>query len=206
MIKQSPVSPICHISMSSSWWQWLTDQCSLMWQALRGRRARILFLGLDNAGKTTLLHLMHDGHMHQHPPTGHATSEEMTLGSLRITALDVGGHKSARQIWRNYYTTVNALVFLVDAADQARLAEAKRELDALLSDDAIRYVPMLVLGNKMDRPNSLSERDLRESLGLQCTAPHPPAAAGIRPIERLMCSLVRQAGYGDGILWLSKQL
>jgi GTP-binding protein SAR1 len=190
--------------MSSWLWGWV----DWFWHSLiRGRKAKILFLGLDNAGKTTLLHLLHDGHIHQHQPTGHATSEEMQLGNLRITVIDMGGHKAARQIWRNYYTTVDAIVFLVDAADPKRLLEAKQELDLLLQDDAILMVPILVLGNKIDRPGSLSDEYLRQQLFLGApTSVHGlgmPYSGPRRPIELFMCSLVKNQGYGEGFNWLA---
>jgi len=189
-----------------SWlFSWFWDVLSYL--NLSYKNAKILFLGLDNAGKTTLLHLLRDGHIHQHQPTGHPTSEELTLGNIRFKAYDLGGHTTARQIWRNYYTTVDAIVFLVDSMDRERFSEAKKELDALLSQEDLAHVPFLILGNKIDGPRAASEQELRDALGLnQTTGKGKNCPSDIRPIELFMCSLVKQMGYGEGFQWLANYL
>lgn len=92
------------------------------------KNAKILFLGLDNAGKTTLMHVLRDDKLVQPLPTQQPTAEEVIIGSVRFRAFDLGGHAPARQIWRNYYTTVDAVVFLVDSTDRERFPEARAEL------------------------------------------------------------------------------
>eukprot|EP01033_Poteriospumella_lacustris_P002307 gene2308-1685_t len=175
------------------------------------KSAKILFLGLDNAGKTTLLHMLKEGRVAAHAPTIHPNQDELIIGKIRFKTFDLGGHEPARRLWKEYFASgVDGVVFLVDAVDRARFPEAKKELDALLCCEELQGVPFLVLGNKIDMANAASEDDLRYNLGLHETYGKEPKAGpqnpSIRPIELYMCSVVRKMGYGDGFKWIAQFL
>ena len=171
------------------------------------KTGKMLFLGLDNAGKTTLLRILKDGKVSQHLPTQKPTMEELVLGNIKFNTYDLGGHAPARKVWSNYQSEVDAIVFIIDTSAPERFAEAKEELDGLLNDQEMQTVPFLILGNKIDCEGAVAEDVLRQEMGLiHTTGKGNVPCDGIRPIEVFMTSIINKQGYSEGFRWLSQYL
>lgn len=185
-------------------WEWLTGW--LEWLGLKGKKGKLLLLGLDNAGKTTLLMCLKTNNFQQFDQTKSYHVEELTIEGIHFSAYDLGGHDLARQSWHDYYLNVNAIVYMVDAAEASRFPEAKKELDNLLSDESLKTVPFLILGNKIDRETAVSQEVLCSALGLYNMTPADATSVppGQRPFRLFMCSVKNKSGYAQGFRWLSK--
>ena len=138
--------------MSSGFMQSLVDlwQGLLYFLGLAQCERTIVFLGLDNAGKTTLLHKLKYGAIRSFVPTQRANNEEITIGKLTIKAWDLGGHDMVRKLWKDFYTKADAIVFLVDSTDYKRLEEAKQEFYQMINAKELSGIPVMVLVNKSD--------------------------------------------------------
>ncbi|XP_059381679.1 uncharacterized protein LOC132116827 isoform X6 [Carassius carassius] len=158
-----------------AWWRLINEKMSVLKEELEDKlneealaeglykkSGRLIFLGLGNAGKTTLLHMLNEHRLGLHVPTFDPTSEVLRIAGVTLSSCDL----TARGEWRKLLPAVNGIVFLVDCADYARLPESKTELDALMTDETIGNVPILILGNKIDKPEAISEEKLREIFGL----------------------------------------
>lgn len=129
--------------------------------------ARILMLGLDAAGKTTILYKLKLNETVSSIPTiGFNVETVSPVKNVTFTVWDVGGQEKIRQLWRHYFNNTEGLVYVVDSSDQARVSESRDELSWILESDEMRGVPVVVLANKQDLPSALSPSDLSATLGL----------------------------------------
>ncbi|PLW14311.1 hypothetical protein PCANC_10465 [Puccinia coronata f. sp. avenae] len=132
----------------------------------RQSEVRILMLGLDSAGKTTILYRIQIGEVVSTIPTIGFNVETVQYKNIKFQVWDLGGQTSIRPYWRCYYANTQAVIYVVDSNDRDRLPIAKAELLAMLSEDELKDARLLVFANKQDQPNALTPAEVSEGLGL----------------------------------------
>lgn len=191
-------------------WQTLRSfwQNILQSLGLSGKEGSLLVLGLDNAGKTTLLYrLRTGGEIRSFPPTDRPSTQEFSVitgatgTSVKFTAWDLGGHEAVRHLWEDYISeSVNGVLFLIDAADNDRLEEAAYELDALISEKLFSGFPVAILLNKCDLQNAMSTNEICERIEwdeLRSQQEH---------LTIYRCSVLKGQGYDEALRWISSFL
>ena len=159
------------------------------------QEARILVLGLDNAGKTTILYRLQVGEVVSTIPTIGFNVETVNYKNIRFQVWDLGGQTSIRQYWRCYYPNTHAVIFVVDAADPDRLPTAASEFSAILAEDELADAVVLVYANKQDLPGALDDGAVAAGLGL------PSLKA--RDWAIFKSSAARGEGLFEGLDWLA---
>jgi len=137
----------------------------------KGKKRKVLLLGLDNAGKTTITYRLKYKATVSTVPTIGLNVEEIQLDDdLTLMVWDLGGQERLRELWKHHLTGTDGLVYVIDSSDEKRLANsdrsAKHELDGVLSDPALEDVPLLVFANKQDVPEALKPADVEHRLRL----------------------------------------
>jgi ADP-ribosylation factor protein 1 len=122
---------------------------SKVWQRLLGKKEmRILMVGLDAAGKTTILYKLKLGEVVTTIPTIGFNVETVDYKNISFTVWDVGGQDKIRLLWRHYYQNTQGLIFVVDSNDRDRVDDAREELHKMLSEEELKEAVLLVFANK----------------------------------------------------------
>ncbi|OHS97321.1 small GTP-binding protein [Tritrichomonas foetus] len=174
---------------------------SKLWRFAFGnpqKRFKITIIGLDNAGKTTALYRLLEGVVVNTQPTVGSNVETIERENVRLQCWDLAGQTAFRQGWTTFFNGTDAILFVVDSSDRARIGEARNELFRVLADESTAKCCILVLANKQDVPNCLSLNDVMESLQLSEIKDHEWS---ILPA----CSLTGQ-GLGEAVDWLVMHL
>jgi len=161
------------------------------------KEMRILMVGLDAAGKTTILYKLKLGEIVTTIPTIGFNVETVEYKNISFTVWDVGGQDKIRPLWRHYYQNTQGLIFVVDSSDRERIQESHDELHKMLNEDELRDAIVLVFANKQDLPNALSVTELTEKLGLN----------QLRRKWYVQAACATQGtGLYEGLDWLSSEL
>ncbi|XP_053058933.1 ADP-ribosylation factor-like protein 2 isoform X1 [Acinonyx jubatus] len=163
-------------------------------------RARGLLLnlvcprGLDNAGKTTILKKFNGEDIDTISPTLGFNIKTLEHRGFKLNIWDVGGQKSLRSYWRNYFESTDGLIWVVDSADRQRMKDCQRELQSLLVEERLAGATLLIFANKQDLPGALSSNAICEALELDSIHSHHWCIQG--------CSAVTGENLLPGIDWL----
>ncbi|KAL3900375.1 MAG: hypothetical protein SGCHY_001383 [Lobulomycetales sp.] len=130
------------------------------------KEVRILLLGLDNAGKTSILKRLADEDVTNIRPTQGFNIKSVSQDGFKMNVWDIGGQASIRPYWRNYYESTDILIYVIDSSDRRRLEETGIELHALLEEPKLHSVPLLVFANKQDLMNALPADQIAQGLNL----------------------------------------
>ncbi|KAL7677389.1 hypothetical protein ACOME3_003626 [Neoechinorhynchus agilis] len=170
-----------------------------LFQKLFGKKEfRILMVGLDAAGKTTILYKLKLGEIVTTIPTIGFNVETVEYKNISFTVWDVGGQDKIRPLWRHYYQNTQGLIFVVDSNDRERVTEAKDELMRMVQEDELRDAILLIFANKQDLPNAMSAAEITDKLGLH----------SLRNRNWYIQATCATTGDGlyEGLDWMSNQL
>lgn len=164
---------------------------SLLWG---NKEVRILILGLDGAGKTTILYRLQIGEVVTTIPTIGFNVETVSYKNIKFQVWDLGGQTSIRPYWRCYYANTDAIIYVVDSCDHERIGTSGDELRAMLAEEELKDAFLLVFANKQDMEGALSAADISEKLGL--------TELRGRQWSIYKCSAKTGEGLTEGLDWL----
>lgn len=157
-------------------------------------------VGLDGAGKTTILYTLKQDEEVTTIPTLGFNVEEVRYKNIKFTVWDIGGQEKVRPLWRHYHFTAGAkvLIYVVDSSDRMRVEQAQHELHYILPNEELREAILLVYANKQDLPNAMTVDELKDHMKLNGITSHK---WHIQPT----CATERK-GVLEGINWVATEL
>lgn len=141
---------------------------STVWLRLSGaKEMKILMVGLDAAGKTTILYKLKLNELVTTIPTIGFNVDRIEYRNINFTIWDIGGQDKIRPLWRYYYEGIQAVIFVVDSSDRERMDEAAMEFKRMMNEDQLRDATVLIFANKQDLPNAITSSELTDIMGLR---------------------------------------
>ncbi|KIW04979.1 uncharacterized protein PV09_04141 [Verruconis gallopava] len=161
---------------------------------LKDKEMRVLLLGLDSAGKTTITKKLLGEPIDDISPTLGFQIRTIKVDGYQLNIWDVGGQKSLRTYWKNYFEKTDTLIWVVDSTDASRLTDCRDELKKLLVEERLMGASLLVFKNKSDVPGCLGEEEIRKALELDQIKTHR--------WKIVSSSAVTGEGLREGIDWV----
>lgn len=140
---------------------------SKLWSKLAGKKdVRILMVGLDAAGKTTILYQLKMGETVKTIPTIGFNVETLDYKGINFTVWDVGGQDKIRVLWKHYYQNTDGLIFVVDSNDRDRIEDAAEELKRMLAEEELKDAVVLIMANKQDLSGAMAPNEVTDKMGM----------------------------------------
>ncbi|KAM8924811.1 ADP-ribosylation factor-like protein 3 [Pelodytes ibericus] len=162
------------------------------------QEVRILLLGLDNSGKTTLLKQLASEDISHITPTQGFNIKSVQSQGFKLNVWDIGGQRKIRPYWRNYFENTDVLIYVIDSADRKRFEETGQELAELLDEEKLSGVPVLIFANKQDLLTAAPASEIAEGLNLHTIRD--------RVWQIQSCSALTGEGVQDGMNWVCKNV
>lgn len=162
------------------------------------RERRILILGLDGAGKTTILYKLQVGEVVTTIPTIGFNVETVQYKNLKFQVWDLGGQTSIRPYWRCYYSNTDAIIYVVDSMDRERMGISKQELFSMLEEDELKKAVLVIFANKQDIEGAMTPSEVANALGLTSITTHK--------YQIFKTSAIKGTGLDEAMEWLANTL
>ncbi|XP_003383133.1 PREDICTED: ADP-ribosylation factor-like protein 5B [Amphimedon queenslandica] len=169
-----------------------------LWNLFGKEEYKIIIVGLDNAGKTTILYQFLMNEVVHTSPTIGSNVEEVRWRNLHFVMWDIGGQESLRQAWSTYYSSTHFLILVVDSTDRERLQVTKGELHQMLEHEDLKKAGVLIYANKQDVKGSMGATEITQHLNLTSIKEH---GWHIQP-----CCALTGEGLYQGLEWISSQI
>ncbi|KAJ3184839.1 hypothetical protein HDU85_001518 [Gaertneriomyces sp. JEL0708] len=170
-----------------------------MWRLLwSNEEHKIVVVGLDNAGKTTVLYRLLMGQTIATSPTIGSNVEQFKYRNINCMMWDIGGQDSLRQTWSMYFTNAKAVILVIDSTDKARLHLSREELHRMMEHEQLRKAVLLVFANKQDIKGAMHAASISNQLGLSTLKD--------RQWHIQACSAITGDGLNEGMDWLVSKI
>ncbi|CAL4097943.1 unnamed protein product, partial [Meganyctiphanes norvegica] len=169
-----------------------------LWSLFGNEEHKIVMVGLDNAGKTTILYqLLMNEVVHTSPTIG-SNVEEVVWKNLHFIMWDLGGQESLRSAWNTYYTNTEFVILVIDSTDRDRLSITREELQKMLAHEELSRASVLIYANKQDVKGSMTAGEISRLLNLTSIKKHRWQIQG--------CCALTGEGLYQGLEWIGSTL
>ncbi|CAH1788425.1 unnamed protein product [Owenia fusiformis] len=169
-----------------------------LWSFFTNEEHKVIIVGLDNAGKTTILYQFLMNEVVHTSPTIGSNVEEVVWKNIHFLMWDIGGQESLRSSWNTYYTNAEFIILVIDSTDRERLMITREELYRMLSNEELRKAAVLIFANKQDIKGCMSPAEISQQLNLTSIKDHGHHI-------QACCGLTGEGLY-LGLEWIANQL